>query len=179
MTGKPLSHEAYIGLGSNLGDRKQFLFEAIANLHRLSGCEVAACSNIYETDPVGFLEQPAFLNMAIRIRTVLEPEALLDQMMGIEQRLGRVRDVRFGPRTLDLDLLLYGRKELSTPRLQLPHPRMAERLFVLIPLQECMDDQHKAWFTSLFQPLQNMEHEGGVKLWRKVRWQDGSALLES
>lgn len=127
----------YLGLGSNVGDREGHLREAVAML-RERGVEVEAVSSLYETEPVGeILDQPDFLNAAIRIRTELEPEALLDLCKAIEAEHGRVlAAARHSPRPLDVDLLLLGDLTLSTERLTLPHPEVRGRRFVLSPLLE-------------------------------------------
>lgn len=127
----------YLGLGSNIGDRESHLRTAI-ELLREHGVEVEAVSSTYETEPVGeVLDQPDFLNAAIRIRTELEPEALLDACKEIEAARGRQLDSpRHSPRSLDVDLLLLGDIELSTDRLTLPHPEVTSRRFVLEPLLE-------------------------------------------
>ena len=128
---------AYIGLGSNLGDREATLRRA---LELLSG-EIVAVSSFRETDPVGYLDQPRFLNAAAALDTELEPRALLDRLLEVERELGRTREgPRFGPRTIDLDLLLYGVRAIDEPGLTVPHPRLAERLFVLEPLAELDPD---------------------------------------
>jgi 2-amino-4-hydroxy-6-hydroxymethyldihydropteridine diphosphokinase len=124
----------YIGLGSNLGDARATLAGAVAALADLG--EVASVSALYETDPVGYLDQPPFLNAAARLDTVLEPLELLDALLAIEARFGRERSVRFGPRTLDLDLLVYPGADCESERLTLPHPRLAEREFALRPLAD-------------------------------------------
>jgi len=127
----------YLGLGSNVGDRWAHLRAAIAAL-RAHGVEVDAVSSAYETEPVGeILDQPDFLNAAVRIRTELEPEELLDLCKAIEAESGRIfGGPRHGPRTLDVDLLLLGDVELVTDRLTLPHPQATSRRFVLAPLLE-------------------------------------------
>lgn len=127
----------YLGLGSNVGDRESHLRAAV-ELLRERGVEVELVSSTYETEPVGeVLDQPDFLNAAIRIRTGLEPEALLDLCKEIEAERGRVLDApRHSPRPLDVDLLLLGDVELTTERLTLPHPEVTGRRFVLAPLLE-------------------------------------------
>ncbi len=127
----------YLGLGSNVGDREAHLRAAIAML-RERGVEVEVVSSTYETEPVGeVLEQPDFLNAAVRVRTELEPEALLDLCKEIEAARGRALDApRHSPRPLDVDLLLLGDLELETERLTLPHPEVSSRRFVLAPLLE-------------------------------------------
>jgi 2-amino-4-hydroxy-6-hydroxymethyldihydropteridine diphosphokinase len=131
----------YLGLGSNVGDRAAHLRAAIEMLGE-RGVEVEAVSSGYETEPVGeVLDQPDFLNAAIRIRTELEPEALLDVCKEIEAERGRALDTpRHSPRPLDVDLLLLGDLELSTTRLTLPHPEVTSRRFVLAPLLELDPD---------------------------------------
>jgi 2-amino-4-hydroxy-6-hydroxymethyldihydropteridine diphosphokinase len=132
---------AYVGLGSNLGDRNGFLERAIELLRAEPGVEVAALSSIRETDPVGLLDQPRFLNAVVRVETSLGPRALLDRLLAVERALGRTRaGLRFGPRTVDLDLLLYDSVVLDEPGLEIPHPRLHERRFVLEPLAELDPD---------------------------------------
>ena len=132
-----MSREGYLGLGSNVGDRRDHLRAAIAMLreHRV---EVEAASSTYETEPVGeVVDQPDFLNAAVRIRTALEPERLLDLCKAIEVERGRMlAGPRHGPRPLDVDLLLLGNLELETERLTIPHPQVTTRRFVLVPLLE-------------------------------------------
>ncbi len=127
---------AYLALGSNLGDRMQYLSNAIQSLERLPATHVVLRSSIYETDPVGYLHQDAFLNAAVKVETELSASALLGAALGIEAACGRVRTKKDGPRTLDIDLLFYGEAKLATKELTLPHPRLYERAFVLVPLSE-------------------------------------------
>jgi 2-amino-4-hydroxy-6-hydroxymethyldihydropteridine diphosphokinase len=131
----------YLGLGSNIGDRKAHLRAAVAGLEA-AGIEVEAVSSVYETEPVGeVLDQPDFLNAAVRVRTDLEHEALLDLCMEVEAARGRELDApRHSPRPLDVDLLLLGDLELSTERLTLPHREASRRRFVLAPLLELDPD---------------------------------------
>jgi 2-amino-4-hydroxy-6-hydroxymethyldihydropteridine diphosphokinase len=129
--------EAYVGIGSNLGDREENVRRALALLGADPAIDVVAVSQLRDTEPVGFLEQPRFLNGAARLRTELPPRVLLARLLDIERQLGRVRTgERDGPRTIDLDLLLYGDEVLSEPGLRVPHPRLAERRFVLEPLAD-------------------------------------------
>ena len=129
-------HPAYLGLGSNLGDRHGHLAAAIRRLHATPGIRIVNVSCVYETKPVGYTAQPDFLNLAVTVATTLPPHVLLDACLRIETELGRVRLERWGPRTVDLDLLSYGEVLLDDNRLTLPHPRMLERGFVLVPLAE-------------------------------------------
>jgi 2-amino-4-hydroxy-6-hydroxymethyldihydropteridine diphosphokinase len=128
---------AYIGVGSNLGDRESTIRAAIARLEAHAGIRIVTCSALFETDPIG-PPQPAYLNGAIAVETTLDPPSLLAELLRVERELGRVRDplVRMGPRTIDLDLLLYGDIVIDEPGLAVPHPRMPERAFVLVPLAE-------------------------------------------
>jgi 2-amino-4-hydroxy-6-hydroxymethyldihydropteridine diphosphokinase len=128
---------AYVGLGSNMGDRERMLWSAVHMLAFNPDVEVVAVSSIRETEPVGIVEQPPFLNAAAALDTELGPRALLDLLLSLERELGRTRDgPRFGPRTIDLDLLLYGDQIVDEPGLTVPHPRLEERRFVLEPLAE-------------------------------------------
>jgi 2-amino-4-hydroxy-6-hydroxymethyldihydropteridine diphosphokinase len=128
---------AYVGLGANLGDRDAMLRAALEQLAAEPEVEVAAVSVFRETEPVGIVDQPRFVNAAAAVDTSLSPRELLDRLLAIEQRLGRTREgPRFGPRTIDLDLLLYGDEEIAEPGLRVPHPRLHERLFALEPLVE-------------------------------------------
>lgn len=127
---------AYVALGSNLGNPRQQLLDAMAALANLPGTRLLQRSRLYRTPPWGMLEQPPFINAAVELDTALSPHALLDAMLAIEQRAGRVRAERNGPRTLDLDLLHVDGVQLDDPQLTLPHPRMAERAFVLLPLHD-------------------------------------------
>ncbi len=128
---------AYVGLGANLGDREATIRRAVELLAEEDGIEVLAISGLRDTDPVGLEDQPRFLNGAAVLETTLGPHALLETLLRVERELGRVRDgVRFGPRTIDLDLLLYGEEILDEPCLTVPHPRLHERRFALEPLAE-------------------------------------------
>lgn len=128
---------AYVALGSNLGDSRQYLADAIEAMGRLPRTRVTGRSRLYRTPPWGVLDQPPFLNAAVRLDTGLPPLELLDALLGIECAAGRVREgERWGPRTLDLDLLHVEGERSDDPRLILPHPRIAERAFVLLPLND-------------------------------------------
>jgi 2-amino-4-hydroxy-6-hydroxymethyldihydropteridine diphosphokinase len=127
----------YIGLGSNLGDREATIHRALELLGADDDIEVTAVSSLVETDPLGYENQPRFLNGAAALRTELPAGELLERMFAVERELGRTRTgPRFGPRTIDLDLLLYGQESIDEPGLRIPHPRLAERRFVLEPLAE-------------------------------------------
>jgi 2-amino-4-hydroxy-6-hydroxymethyldihydropteridine diphosphokinase len=128
--------KAYIGLGSNLGDREANLRQALEHLAQASETSVIRASSLYDTEPVGVEDQPHFLNAVAQLETQLTPRQVLWNLMLIERRLGRVRSQRWGPRTLDLDLLLYDDVIVEEDDLQVPHPELARRSFVLVPLVE-------------------------------------------
>ncbi|MEP7334387.1 MAG: 2-amino-4-hydroxy-6-hydroxymethyldihydropteridine diphosphokinase [Actinomycetota bacterium] len=128
---------AYVGLGANLGDREGALRAAVAALAAMEGVQVVAVSTFRETDPVDYLDQPRFLNGAAALETTLSPRELLDALLEVERSLGRTRQgLRFGPRTIDLDLLLHGDRSIDEPGLTVPHPRLHARAFALEPLAE-------------------------------------------
>lgn len=126
----------YLSLGSNLGDRRAMLQEAEARLSATPGIQILRRSSIYETEPLGMIDQPWFLNQVLEIETTLDPHDLLDAVQQVEASLGRTREVRWGPRTIDIDLLLYDHETLASERLRIPHPELAHRRFVLVPLAE-------------------------------------------
>ena len=131
----------YIGLGANLGERERTIRIALSLLASHPDVEVVRVSSLRETDPVGYADQPRFLNGVALLQTRLEARELLALMLGVERDLGRTRrGPRFGPRAIDLDILLYGEAILDEPNLRIPHPRMTERLFVLEPLAELEPD---------------------------------------
>jgi len=127
---------AYVGVGANLGSRAETLEHAVALLDAAAGVDVVAMSELRETDPVGVVDQPRFLNGAVAVDTTLSARGLLDTLLAIERSLGRERVERWGPRIVDLDLLLYGDEIIDEPGLHVPHPRLHERRFALEPLVE-------------------------------------------
>jgi 2-amino-4-hydroxy-6-hydroxymethyldihydropteridine diphosphokinase len=129
---------AYVGVGANLGDRERTIREALAALGARPGIAVVGVSTLRETDPVGYVDQPRFLNGAVALETQLAPRELLDALLDVERELGRVRGEgpRFGPRPIDLDLLLHGDVVVDEPGLVVPHPRLHERRFALEPLAD-------------------------------------------
>lgn len=127
---------AYLGIGTNLGDRMAYLQGAVDGLRRADGVDVVAVSSVYETAPVGGPEQGAFLNAVVAVDTELAPIGLLRVAQQLEAAAERVRIERWGPRTLDVDVLVFGDTESDDPELLLPHPRIADRAFVLIPFEE-------------------------------------------
>ena len=129
-----------MGLGSNLGDRLANLQRAVELLAARPGLRVERSSRVYETDPVGGPPQPEYLNAVVEVQTTLSPHDLLTACMDVEQRMGRVRAERWGPRIIDIDVLTYDEEEIDEPDLVVPHPRMHERAFVLVPLLELDPD---------------------------------------
>ena len=128
---------AFVGIGSNLGDREATIRHALSELARVPGVQVVRVSMLRETDPVGITDQPRFLNGAAEIETTLDARGLLDALLAVERTLGRLRTgPRFGPRTIDLDLLVFGGEILDEPGLHVPHPRLHERRFALQPLAD-------------------------------------------
>ncbi|APD08930.1 MULTISPECIES: 2-amino-4-hydroxy-6-hydroxymethyldihydropteridine diphosphokinase [Thermus] len=130
---------AYVGLGSNLGDRAGYLLAALSRLSRLPKTRLCRLSPVYETAPVG-PPQPFYLNLVAELDTGLGPRELLQALLEVEKALGRERKERWGPRTIDLDLLLYGDLVLEEEGLQVPHPRLHERAFVLVPLVDLLPE---------------------------------------
>jgi 2-amino-4-hydroxy-6-hydroxymethyldihydropteridine diphosphokinase len=156
--------EVCVALGSNLGDKAGKLQEAIRRLAAFG--EVLAVSHFYRTEPVGFAAQDWFLNAAILLRTALEPRAMLEAALRIEQEMGRVRTQKNGPRLIDIDLLLWGDRVVDEPGLSLPHPRLHERLFVMAPLAEIAPAMRHPLLGLTMAALRDaVAHQGGVELW--------------
>lgn len=126
----------YIGIGSNLGDRRAYIEEAIRSIGSIKGVKLGRISSIYETDPVGGVPQGKFLNGVVQIETDLEAVGLLKELAKIENKMGRVREAKNGPRTIDLDILYFGQENINSAELVVPHPRISEREFVLKGLRE-------------------------------------------
>lgn len=129
-----MSYTAFIGLGANLGDPRQQLIEAVQCLTGLPDTRITGVSRLYGSAPVGPQDQPDYLNAVARLETGLTPHRLLAELQAIENSAGRIRERHWGPRTLDLDLLLYARDEIRTANLTVPHPEMVNRAFVIVPL---------------------------------------------
>lgn len=139
MIAAQLVRQAFVGAGANLGDRAATLSAALARLRVWPGVEAVESSSIFETKPAGITDQPMFLNLVAGVETTLSPEELLGTLLQIEREFGRVRAERWGPRTLDLDLLLFVGETRASPELQLPHPRLFQRTFVTVPLRELLE----------------------------------------
>ncbi|MCI2256878.1 2-amino-4-hydroxy-6-hydroxymethyldihydropteridine diphosphokinase [Domibacillus sp. PGB-M46] len=160
-------HKAYLSLGTNMGNREEQLREAVRQLQEQKNLQLLAVSSVYETDPVGFTDQPSFFNIVVKLKTSMTPYELLAACQEIENKLGRERIVRWGPRTIDLDILLYNHDNIESDSLIIPHPRMIERAFVLIPLAE-IDTAIMLPGTSLplEQYVESVQGREGVKLWK-------------
>jgi len=156
--------EAYIALGSNLGDRELNLLRAVAEVGRLPGCRVTGLSSFYETSPVGNVDQDTFYNAVLRLSTVLDASSLLSHLLQIEdESFQRVRTIHQGPRRMDLDLLLYGNSAINEENLVVPHPQLLKRRFVLEPLCEIAPDLlHPLTGKSIFEHLASLKSDETV-----------------
>lgn len=165
MTVSSSATDAYVALGSNLGDSRRQVLDAMDALDAVSGIGVQARSRLFRTPPWGVLDQPPFINAVVLLETTLDPHALLDALLAIETSAGRIRDgERWGPRTLDLDLLHMHGVTLDEPRLTLPHPRIAERAFVLLPLADVAPDLVLPGVGTVRQRLSKVDRAGCVAL---------------
>ena len=159
---------AYLGLGSNLGDRRVSLREAIIGVSDPEALTVVATSSIYETAPWGYTDQPDFLNCVVEVETRYSPVELLERIERVEQEIGRTPTWRYGPRLIDVDILLYGNVylRLSDPDLTIPHPRMEQRAFVMIPLAEIAGDVvHPVLQRTISDIAANVDEQTGVRTW--------------
>jgi 2-amino-4-hydroxy-6-hydroxymethyldihydropteridine diphosphokinase len=159
---------AYVGLGSNLGDRAGYLLLAVRGMLD-AGLDVIRLSSIYETEPVEYEHQPAFLNLVAELSgsTLPSPEQMLARLLRIEYALGRTREIPMGPRTIDLDLLIFKNERLDTEFLTLPHPRLALRRFVLVPLNELVPNLiHPVLERSISQLLAQTKDQSAVARWK-------------
>lgn len=165
MQTPPLSsfETAYLALGTNLGDRLENLRRALAELP--AGVRVLRASAVYETLPWGITDQPLFLNMVVEVQTTLAPLVLLHELKALERRLGRREGVRYGPRLIDLDILIYNDWVVETPDLTIPHPRMAERAFVLVPLSDLAPEGRHPVLSMTFSALRDRLDCSGVKFY--------------
>jgi len=171
----------FLSLGTNVGDRSFYLQEAVRLLEQQPEISITHISSIYETDPVGYLDQASFLNIVVQGETSLPPQALLQKTQDIENKLGRERLVRWGPRTIDIDILLYNNKEIVTEDLMIPHPRMQERAFVMVPLAEIAPDLRLPGTKEKVSEVTALFRGEGVRKWNS-KFKDGEKgfeLLES
>ncbi|MGM0904576.1 MAG: 2-amino-4-hydroxy-6-hydroxymethyldihydropteridine diphosphokinase [Bacillota bacterium] len=170
-----MENTAFIAIGSNIGDRWHCMREGIKQINAHNKINVVNVSSVYETDPVGYTDQDLFLNMVIQVNTALGPYELLDELLLIEEKLGRKREIKWGPRTLDLDILLYNQENIKSEKLIVPHPRMQERAFVMVPLLE-IDSHIKLPGIVLDDCFPDKE---GVRIWKRKNGEDVFALFGS
>jgi 2-amino-4-hydroxy-6-hydroxymethyldihydropteridine diphosphokinase len=170
-------HPFFLSLGSNLGERERYLQQALHHLHGHPQITLTQYSSIYESDPVGNIDQDLFLNMVVHGETTLIPEGLLELTQSIEWDLGRIRDVHWGPRTIDIDILLYNNKRMVTEALVIPHPRMTERAFVLLPLAEIAPNCTIPEEGKTIQELVDTVQGEGVRKW-KTKFKSGEGVFE-
>lgn len=160
-----MNERVFLGLGSNRGDRQTQIECAIQAISQLPSTTLAASASLYESEPVGVEEQPRFLNTALEIQTEIDPKGLLASLKGIEEELGRQQGARWGPREIDLDILLYGDRIIQDAQLEIPHPEMHHRRFVLVPLAEIAPELHHPRLNQTIRHLlQSLEDERGVWL---------------
>ena len=161
-------NDVYLSLGTNLGDRENNLKSAIDLLQSKEGIWIKKISPIYETAPVGYVDQPSFLNIAIYAQTILSPIELLQTCQLIENDLGRVRNIRWGPRIIDLDILLFNNDNIESENLIIPHPRMFERAFVLVPLLDIASKPYSEKLIQAEAALKNINLEKeGIQKWKE------------
>ncbi|MDC2867511.1 MULTISPECIES: 2-amino-4-hydroxy-6-hydroxymethyldihydropteridine diphosphokinase [unclassified Bacillus (in: firmicutes)] len=169
-----MNNVVYIALGSNMGERYMYLSQAIELLGAHPAIEIEDVSSVYETDPVGFTEQDCFLNLVIKISTNLLPQELLMVTQKVENELGRKREIKWGPRTIDLDILLYNHENIEAENLVVPHPRMFERAFVIVPLMEINQEINRNISCS---QVEEMKRREGVTVWKQRNGEDAFALF--
>jgi 2-amino-4-hydroxy-6-hydroxymethyldihydropteridine diphosphokinase len=175
-----LNNLAYIALGTNMGDRYRNLVDAIHLLKEEVDISLVKSSSIYETVPVGYTDQDDFLNMVISIRTTLTPYELLEVCLRIEKDLGRKREIKWGPRIIDLDILLYNQENIEAENLVVPHPRMHERAFVMAPLLEIDSSISIASQEKSVKDYYKMNAEKeGIRIWKQKNGEDVFALFEN
>ncbi|QCJ40512.1 2-amino-4-hydroxy-6-hydroxymethyldihydropteridine diphosphokinase [Bacillus sp. S3] len=163
-----MENRAFIALGSNIGNRYDTIMSALKLLTENPKIKLVNYSSIYETDPIGYEEQDLFLNMVIEIQTVLSGIELLDFCLKAEFELGRKREIRWGPRSIDLDILTFNQENIETEKLTVPHPRMTERAFVMVPLVEINPDHHIPGVDKPLNVLLNeLPDKEGVRIWKR------------
>jgi len=175
-----VENTAFIALGSNIGNRYDNITSAIKLLTSHPDIKLVNYSSIYETDPVGYEDQDLFLNMVIEIQTVLSAMELLDICLKTELDLGRKRKIRWGPRTIDLDILTFNQENIETEKLTVPHPRMVERAFVMAPLVEINPDHRIPGVEKPLNLLLNeLPDKEGVRIWKRKNGEDVFEPIES
>ena len=176
-----MENTAFIALGSNIGDRYDNIASAINQLVSYSDMHLVNYSSIYETDPVGYEDQDLFLNMVIEIKTGLTAMELLELCLKTELELGRKRGIRWGPRTIDLDILTFNQENIESEKLIVPHPRMLERAFVIIPLLEITHDSQFFKINQLLleSSLEELPNKEGVRIWKQKNGEDVFEPIES
>nr|WP_090893189.1 2-amino-4-hydroxy-6-hydroxymethyldihydropteridine diphosphokinase [Evansella caseinilytica] len=167
-----MAAEAFLSLGSNIEDRLAHLKEALELLEKDQEILLEKISSVYETAPVGYINQHPFLNVVVKITTSLKPFALLEHLQEIERAGGREREIRWGPRTIDLDILLYNNENINLEHLQIPHPRMFERGFVLIPFYEIEPGYQFSDGKSIVQYIEELTNKEGVQKWKSSFGED-------
>jgi 2-amino-4-hydroxy-6-hydroxymethyldihydropteridine diphosphokinase len=161
---KKIVNTSFICLGTNQGDREKNLKTALKEIEKF--CKIKKKSSIYETEPVEYKNQGEFLNMIIEIKTDISPTTLLKNLQKIENKMGRIREIKNGPRIIDLDILFYEDKIINTQNLKIPHPKLHERKFVLIPLEEIAPNKiHPKIKKDIRTILKNLKNSKKVKLW--------------
>lgn len=164
-----MTNKVYLSIGTNIGERENNLVEAVRQLVEHEDITVTRVSSIYETAPVGYIEQQSFLNIAVELETTLSAANMLIVCQQVEQHLGRVRLIRWGPRSIDLDILLFNHENIETENLIVPHERMFERAFVLVPLVE-ISEPNTEQLQRAHEQLSQMDLEKeGVMLWKQVK----------
>jgi 2-amino-4-hydroxy-6-hydroxymethyldihydropteridine diphosphokinase len=168
-----VENTAFIALGSNIGNRYDNITSAIKRLISYSEINLVNYSSIYETDPVGYEDQDLFLNMVIEVQTSLSAMDLLDLCLKTELELGRKREIKWGPRTIDLDILTYNQENIESEKLIVPHPRMLERAFVIIPLLEIIHDSQFLKINKLLESsVEELPDKEGVRIWKRKNGED-------
>lgn len=158
----------FLALGSNIGNREKYLKDAVAHISALENTSIRAISKIYETKPVGYTGQDHFLNMVIAVDTGLEPLCLLNGIQKIEHSLGRTREIYWGPRTIDIDILLFEDMKFCLPQLTIPHPQMLERAFVLVPLRDVFAGM-KINGLDIDELINKCDDKNGIRLFKEFK----------
>lgn len=173
-----MNNIAYLSMGSNLGNRLEYLHNAVRILDQDENIEIVRLSSIYETEPVGFTNQGNFLNLVMKIKTSYSAQELLEKCLNTEKIIGRKRGIRWGPRTIDLDILLYNQDNIETDSLSVPHPRIQERAFVIIPLLEIEPNiTIPKMKDPLYTILNGIPDKEGVRLWKRKNGEDAFELF--